>query len=109
LPKEASRHDLRVNSFGVVKEGLIIPEKLKMWLKSIAHLPKEKGTIYRIKAILAIKDHPFKHVFHAVMDVTNEDDASEWAPDEKKISKIIFIGKSLDKDYLRKGFEDMFQ
>eukprot|EP00434_Breviolum_minutum_P023850 symbB.v1.2.021043.t1/scaffold1797.1/size100932/10 len=72
-------------------------------------LPPERGTIFRIKAILAVKGHPYKHVFHAVMDISDEDDAGPWAPGEKKVSKIVFIGKSLDQKFLREGFEAIFE
>lgn len=104
----AIRHDGRVNSFCIVKEGLIIPKKLSRWIQMIGKLPKERGTVFRIKAILAIKGHPYKHVFHAVMDHGDEDDAGEWEEGEKKISKIVFIGKSLDQAFLRNGFEELF-
>lgn len=42
------------------------------------------------------------------MDVSDEDDAGPWAEGEKKLSKIVFIGKSLDQKYLRDGFESIF-
>lgn len=98
-----------MNSFAIVKEGEIVPQKLSMWMQSLGQLPPERGTIFRIKAILAVKGHPFKHVFHAVMDVSDEDDAGPWAEGEKKVSKIVFIGKSMDKPFLTKGFEDIFE
>merc|ERR1712136_688097 len=84
--QKKSRHDSRVNSFSIVREGEILPRKLAMWMQSLGTFPPERGTIFRIKAILAVKDHPFKHVFHAVMDVSDEDDAGPWN-DEKRISK----------------------
>merc|ERR1719215_2087686 len=68
----ASRHDNRVNSFSIMREGEIEPSKLSAWMQSIGQLQPDKGTIFRIKAILAVKGHPFKHVFHAVMDVSDE-------------------------------------
>jgi G3E family GTPase len=104
-----SRHDSRVNSFSIVKEGEIVPQRLSRWMQSIGDLEAEKGQIFRIKAILAVKGHPYKHVFHAVMDVNDEDDAGPWGPDEKKISKIVFIGKSLDQKFLRDSFEAIFE
>lgn len=103
-----NRHDQRVNSFAIVKEGEIIPKKLSMWMQALGQLPAERGTIFRIKAILAVKGHPFKHVFHAVMDISDEDDAGPWGEDEKRVSKIVFIGKSMDKPFLTRGFEDIF-
>jgi G3E family GTPase len=104
-----SRHDSRVNSFSIVREGEIIPDRLSKWMMSLGQLGADHGTVFRIKAILAVKGHPNKHVFHAVMDVSDEDDAGEWAPGEKKISKIVFIGKSLDQKFLRDGFEGIFE
>jgi len=104
-----SRHDSRVNSFAAVREGEIVPQRLSAWMQTVGQLPAEKGTIFRIKAILAVKGHPFKHVFHAVMDISDEDDAGPWAPGEKKISKIVFIGKGMDEAFLRAGFDAIFE
>ena len=33
--------------------------------------------------------------------IFREDDAGPWGPDEKKVSKIVFIGKSLDEKFIR--------
>jgi len=107
--KQKSRHDSRVNSFSVVREGEIIPQRLSRWMQEIGTLDGERGTIFRIKAILAVKGHPYKHVFHAVMDVSDEDDAGPWGENEKKISKIVFIGKGMDEKFLRDGFEGIFE
>jgi len=104
-----SRHDSRVNTFAICREGEILPDRLGRWMQSIGKLPKDKGTIFRIKGILAVKNHPYKHVFHAVMDVSDEDDAGPWAPGEKKVSKIVFIGKNLDQKFLSDGFDDVFE
>jgi G3E family GTPase len=104
-----SRHDSRVNSFSIVREGDINPQRLSRWMQEIGNLDPERGTIFRIKAILAVKGHPYKHVFHAVMDISDEDDAGPWGADEKRVSKIVFIGKALDQKYLRDGFEDVFE
>eukprot|EP00927_Polykrikos_kofoidii_P052835 TRINITY_DN4682_c0_g2_i1.p1 TRINITY_DN4682_c0_g2~~TRINITY_DN4682_c0_g2_i1.p1 ORF type:complete len:510 (+),score=113.22 TRINITY_DN4682_c0_g2_i1:68-1597(+) len=104
-----SRHDSRVNSMSIVREGEIIPELLGKWMQTLGTLPPERGVVFRIKAILAVKGHPFKHVFHAVMDVSDEDDAGPWGEDEKKVSKIVFIGKGLDERFLRDGFHSIFE
>eukprot|EP00427_Karlodinium_veneficum_P006408 CAMPEP_0169176046 /NCGR_PEP_ID=MMETSP1015-20121227/65622_1 /TAXON_ID=342587 /ORGANISM="Karlodinium micrum, Strain CCMP2283" /LENGTH=447 /DNA_ID=CAMNT_0009250449 /DNA_START=1 /DNA_END=1345 /DNA_ORIENTATION=+ len=105
---DASRHDKRVNSFAIVREGEIVPKRLSQWMQMLGQLPKERGTVFRIKAILAVKGHPYKHVFHAVMDVSDEDDAGPWEEGEKRVSKIVFIGKAMDQAFLRKSFEDIF-
>jgi len=107
--KGANRHDTRVNSFSIVREGDILPRRLSAWMQQLGQLTAERGTIFRIKAILAVKGHPYKHVFHAVMDVSDEDDAGPWQEGEKRISKIVFIGKSMDQAFLREGFEGIFE
>jgi len=104
-----SRHDKRVNSFSIIKEGEILPKRLSAWMATLGQLPKERGVVFRIKAILAVKGHPYKHVFHAVMDVSDEDDAAPWEEGEKKLCKIVFIGKGLDQKFLREGFEAIFE
>ncbi|CAJ1335081.1 unnamed protein product, partial [Effrenium voratum] len=103
--KQKSRHDSRVNSMSLVREGELLPSKLSAFMQSLGQLPPEKGTIFRIKGILAVKNHPYKHVFHAVMDVSDEADAERWGPDEKRITKIVFIGKALDKAFIREALE----
>ena len=116
LRTKHNRHDSRVNSFAVVREGEVLPEKLGKLMETLGQLPKEqgwagnmwalgahesesklhlpghRGVIFRIKGILAVKNHPYKHVFHAVMDISDEDDAEPWAPGEKRITKMVFIG-----------------
>lgn len=42
------------------------------------------------------------------MDISDEDDAGLWQEGEKKVSKIVFIGKSLDQDFFRKCFDGLF-
>jgi len=103
-----NRHDTRVNSFAMVREGEMQEEKLGPWFQSLFDFPPERGTIFRIKGILGVKGYPNKRVFHAVMDAHDGDWAGPWKPGEKKVSKIVFIGKALDQAYLRKGFNDCF-
>uniref|UniRef100_A0A7S4T5H1 CobW C-terminal domain-containing protein n=1 Tax=Alexandrium monilatum TaxID=311494 RepID=A0A7S4T5H1_9DINO len=104
-----SRHDTRVNSFALVREGELVEEKLGPWFTSLFSLPPERGTIFRIKGILGVKGYLNKRVFHAVMDAHDGEWAGPWREGEKKVSKIVFIGKALDQAFLRKGFEDCFE
>ena len=56
----------------------------------------------------SIKGHPDKHVFHSVMDVSDEDDAGPWG-DERRVSKMVFIGKGMDKRFITKAWDKMFE
>jgi len=99
----------RPNSFSIIRAGEIIPERLWQWTRSLGQLQESEGNIFRIKAVLAIKGHPFKHVFHVVMGTSDEDDAGPWGPDEKRVSTIVFIGKALNRELLRKGFDALVE
>lgn len=98
-----------MNSFSVVRVGQIIPKRISAWMQQIAMLPKERGTIFRIKAVLAIKGSPNKHVLHFVMDVNDMDDALPWGDDEQRVAKIVFIGKGMDHKFLKDSFESLFE
>lgn len=106
--RNESRHDGRVNSFSIVKEGEVDPDRLEIFLGRIAKLPAKRGTIFRVKAIFAVMMNDFKQVYHQVMDATNEENGLAWGDDEKKVCKIVFIGKTMDEPYLRGLFESMF-
>merc|ERR1711920_401034 len=98
--KPQSRHDARVTSFSIVKEGEVDPTKFNWWLQYVHKLPPQYGTLFRMKGILAMKGVPNKHIFHAVMDAFAQDEAGPWVEGEKKVNKYVFIGKSLDKQHL---------
>mmetsp|Transcript_107674 Transcript_107674/g.273423 ORF Transcript_107674/g.273423 Transcript_107674/m.273423 type:complete len:519 (-) Transcript_107674:62-1618(-) len=104
-----SRHDSRVNSIGFTQVGEVDWDELMEWMRYLGTLDKSFGTIYRIKAIFAVKGWPQKYVFHAVMDVISKGDAGEWADGERKVCKAVFIGKSLDRQAIRKSFESLFK
>jgi len=106
--RQRIRHDGRVNSFSIVREGELHSKRLAHWIQRLRCLNEDKGTIYRIKGIFAVHGHPEKFVFHAVMDVSDDELVGPWAEGEKKVCKIVFIGKSLDEKYLRDGFDALF-
>jgi len=106
--KRSSRHDSRLNSFAFVTEGEVVPRKLQEFMHTLSQLSPDRGSVFRIKAIMAVKGHPFKHVFHAVMDISDEDDAGPWEEGEPRTCKIVFIGKSMDRSFFQRGWEACF-
>lgn len=43
--------------------------------------------------------------FQAVHALFDGSPGKEWGPDEKRINKLVFIGRNLDETALRKGFK----
>ena len=64
----------------------------------------KKGTLYRSKAIFAVKGMSQKLAFHAVMDICDEEQLECWGENEEKICKMVFIGRNLERPW----FEDLF-
>lgn len=100
---EDHHHDNSITSFGVNIEGSFNVEKLNEWL---GRLMSEKGNdIYRSKGILSVHGSDDKFVFQSVHMIMNLNSSSNlgmnhkpWKKDEKRINKLCFIGKNLNKE-----------
>lgn len=67
----------------------------------------EKGAdLFRSKGVLAVKGKKTKYVFQAVHMMFGGSDMGEWAPDEKRICRMVFIGKNLDREELNSAFKE---
>eukprot|EP00752_Nemacystus_decipiens_P002170 g2066.t1 len=100
-----TRHSSQVGTFSLVKrstEVLALP--FARWVRSLAFLPKDKGVLFRSKAVLAVAGSDRKLIFHAVSDVMERREAGRWADGEDRGCRIVFIGKRLDRAFLEDGF-----
>lgn len=98
-------HDKSISSVSFKFEGDVNSHTLHRWIQTLL---AEKGPdLFRHKGILSVKGMPRKFVFQGVhMLVTagyNPDFV--WGPDEKRECKFVFIGRNLDHDALKAGFE----
>uniref|UniRef100_A0A0G4FCK2 CobW C-terminal domain-containing protein n=1 Tax=Chromera velia CCMP2878 TaxID=1169474 RepID=A0A0G4FCK2_9ALVE len=105
MKKKKSRHVSDVGSFSLVKEDTEVdPMAFARWVRLLSTLPKERGQVYRSKAVLAQRGSGRKLVFHAVCDVVEKHAWGHWDADERRGCKIVFIGRSLDKQFLTDSF-----
>ena len=51
-----------------------------------------------------MKNDPKRFVFQGVHMMLDGDSQREWKPDEKRESKVVFIGRNLKGEDIRKGF-----
>jgi G3E family GTPase len=95
-------HDEEMQSLSITLEGDVDPEKFLPWVND--YVQKEGLSILRSKGILAFKDEPKRFVYQGVHMMLDGDLQREWKPDEKRVSRIVFIGRHLKEDEIRAGF-----
>eukprot|EP01062_Namystynia_karyoxenos_P019316 TRINITY_DN17253_c0_g1_i1.p1 TRINITY_DN17253_c0_g1~~TRINITY_DN17253_c0_g1_i1.p1 ORF type:complete len:901 (+),score=293.26 TRINITY_DN17253_c0_g1_i1:70-2703(+) len=101
-----SRHSSQVGSFSIVREDQEVDIlEFSRWVRSLSRLTPDRGKLYRSKAVLAAAGSRRKLAFHAVSDVVEKEWVGEWAPGERRVCKIVFIGKKLDRKFFSEAWE----
>ena len=97
-------HDTSVSSLSLGSDLDLDLDLVQDW---VGTLLEEKGKdLYRMKGVLAIKFAEEKFVYQAVHMIFNGNfDDEKWQPDEKRCSKLVFIGKNLNHAELKAGFD----
>ncbi|CAH9080711.1 unnamed protein product [Cuscuta europaea] len=96
-------HDSAVTSVSIVSEGTLDLDEVDDWLE---RLLEEKGDdLYRMKGVLSVSGSEQRYVFQGVHSVLDGCPGKSWDPEEKRINKLVFIGRNLDETALRKGFK----
>jgi G3E family GTPase len=78
-------------------------KKITRWITDLTQNQGEN--ILRAKGIIDIAGNDRRLVFQAVHMVLEGDLQREWKRDEKRISRIVFIGRELDAEALKSSFE----
>jgi G3E family GTPase len=95
-------HDEDMQSVAMRLDGDVDPAKFMPWIN---RLTQEQGLkILRCKGIVAMKGDPKRFVFQGVHMMLDGDSQREWRPDEKRESKVVFIGRDLAEEDIRNGF-----
>lgn len=96
-------HDSAVSSISIIAEGTLDLDEVDDWLE---RLVEEKGDdLYRMKGVLSVTGSEERYVFQGVHSTLDGCPGKTWGPDEKRVNKLVFIGRNLDETALRKGFK----
>jgi G3E family GTPase len=96
-------HDVTVKSVSL-RAGDIDPAKFFPWIQNITQT--QGPNILRLKGIIAFKDDPDRYVVQGVHMIIEGDHQRAWKPEEKRESRLVFIGRELDPAELKAGFEN---
>jgi G3E family GTPase len=96
-------HDTEMQSISIRHKGDIDPERFLPWLNDLVQ--REGPDILRCKGIIAFKNEPRRFVFQGVHMILDGDLQREWKDGEPRESRLVFIGRKLKEDEIRKGFE----
>jgi G3E family GTPase len=95
-------HDVTVQSVSL-RGGELDPKKFFPWIEKITQA--EGPNILRLKGILALKDDPDRYVIQGVHMIIEGDHQRAWKDGEKHESRLVFIGRELDGERLKRSFD----
>ncbi len=96
-------HNEDVSSMSFEVSRPIDPEKFNAWISTLL---AEKGQdLLRTKGILAYPNEDRRFAFQAVHMIADGDYIGKWADAADRRSKLVFIGRNLNRPHLRRGFE----
>jgi len=94
-------HDNSVASVSL-RSGILNPDVFFPW---ISRITQEFGPdILRLKGIIALRDDPARYVVQGIHMIVEGDHQRPWKEDEKRESRLVFIGRNLDEEMLTTGF-----
>jgi G3E family GTPase len=96
-------HDEDMQSLSLRTDKLLDPDKFMPWLQQLVATEGQK--ILRSKGILAFTGDDDRYVFQGVHMMLEGNHQRKWKPDEKRESRLVFIGRELPEAMIREGFE----
>ncbi len=95
-------HDDEVGSIAIERDGDVDPEKLNAWL---GELLADRGVdIFRMKGFISLAGESRRFVFQGVHMLFDGQPDRPWG-DSPRRNQLVFIGRNLDEQSMRQGFE----
>jgi G3E family GTPase len=96
-------HDEEMQSISLKSDKPLDADKFFPWVEDLVQT--EGPSILRSKGILSFKDDDERFVFQGVHMILDGDHQRPWKKDEKRQSRIVFIGRNLPEKKITDGFE----
>jgi len=96
-------HDDAVTSVSLTSDTPLDRQRFNQWIGTVLG---EKGQdLLRTKGILHFQGDNQRFAFQAVHMIADGDYVGAWKPGDPRQSRIVFIGRELNRPELRRGFE----
>lgn len=95
-------HDVTVKSISL-RGGPMDPNKFFPWVNKITQM--DGPNILRLKGIIAFEGDADRYVIQGVHMIVEGDHQRAWRDDEKRESRLVFIGRDLDAEKLERTFK----
>jgi G3E family GTPase len=95
-------HDVTVQSVSL-RGGEMNPERFFPWIQKVTQM--EGPNILRLKGIIAFKGDEERYVIQGVHMIVEGDHQRAWKEGEKRESRLVFIGRELDRERLEQSFK----
>jgi G3E family GTPase len=95
-------HDVTVQSVSL-RGGEMNPDRFFPWIQKITQT--EGPNILRLKGIIAFKGDEERYVVQGVHMIIEGDHQRPWKDGEKRESRLVFIGRELDREKLERTFK----
>ena len=96
-------HDEEMQSISLKTDKPLDADKFFPWVEDLVQ--KEGPSILRCKGILSFKGDDERFVFQGVHMILDGDHQRPWNRDEKRQSRMVFIGRNLPEKKIAEGFE----
>ena len=95
-------HNDHVSSFSLLSDAPLDPEKFFSWIQSVA---ADFGPdMLRMKGIVAFENDNDRYVMQGIHMQLEGDHQRRWKSDEKRTTRVVFIGRDLPRDTIEEGF-----
>ncbi|WP_407158237.1 CobW family GTP-binding protein [Bradyrhizobium sp. STM 3557] len=102
LADHSHEHDDSIGCIAIREKGSLDPTALNTWLNQLVQATGKD--LFRVKGVLNFQGEARRYVFHGVHMTLEGRPGRAWKPAELRLNEIVFIGRNLDENAIRKSF-----
>jgi G3E family GTPase len=97
-------HLQNIETVCIVEPGELDGLKLSIWFRS--QIAEFGANLLRMKGLLNLRGDPDQFLFQGVRMEFEGRPGRPWSADEKRLNRLVFIGRNLDQDAIARGFRN---